>query len=340
MENILENKVTPSVDEDIWQLRPEAAQAMEFIEGAVAEMLPEGEYTASATSIEFPVLFGQCTISVKPLDVLTYDGLLLTERFEARTLLTGVLDDFSDEFYCLTNQYATTGATLRCPATGDMIIASGISVGEQDTRALHNLYAPSLVYSSVVQSFSIQVAMHKTLGTDLLGNRSDEIGLPGKTDPSSWQARDFAHADSLMRQAGIFCNAGPKGLTAEFAWDPGAVASIAGGRTSLMRFFNNVTHPTAGNGLQFVMYLPITGDANYLSALAIQLNDLEIHAPDVPPLFGAWTTGRDGKYVCFQGFWPNCMYQPGTVANIAMWCQGRSGFAKQLVEELKTRHDC
>ena len=38
-------------------------------------------------------------------------------------------------------------------------------------------------------------------------------------------------------------------LTAEFAWEPGAVSSMIGGQTSLLQMNSTITHPTAGNGL-------------------------------------------------------------------------------------------
>ena len=329
------NPATTDIRGQAWHPRAEAVQAMRFIKEAIMSLLPEGGYTETETSIEYPVMYGRCMIRMKPLDGITSDGRLFRERFEAITTLTVPLDDFDDDFYLSVNRLATTGAVVRCPESGAAHIASGVSVAEGDTETLMHLFAPLLVYSSLAQSMSLREPMQKTFGIDLLGDLGDQFGFPGGDEPSRWQPGEFEHAAALMEQAGIFCNAGDNGLTAEFAWDAGAVSAVTGERTSLMRFENDVTHPTAGNGLRFALYLPISADESHLHTLAIELNNVEIYGTDVPPCFGAWAVSPDGRSLVFQGFWPNCMYQPGAVANIAMWCHGRSGLAKQVIERFE-----
>ncbi len=313
------------------ELRPEALQAVRTIHDGVKSWVPESEYTLTENAAEFPVLFGRCTLSVSPLNIDTYDGFRLSERIEARTVLSYVIDDFEKPFFRLANTYATTGAVLRCPETENAVIVSGINVFRQDVEALHGFYVPTLLWSSLVQSFSVQHALRETFGTDLLGEKSDQIGMPGCDEPSYWQPEDFASAEEMLRDNGIYSNASETGLTAEFPWEAGAVSAIAGDQTSLLQLNSEVTHPTAGNGLAFRLVLPVSAEETDLPVLADTLNELEIAGVDVPPAFGAWAYLPPLNSVAYTGFWLNCMYQPGTVANIAAWCKIRSKVARQVI---------
>jgi hypothetical protein len=51
------------------ELRPEALAVVETLHEAVKSWVPESESTLTDTSVEFPVLFGRCTLSVSPLDI-------------------------------------------------------------------------------------------------------------------------------------------------------------------------------------------------------------------------------------------------------------------------------
>jgi hypothetical protein len=312
-------------------LRPEALQAIELIGEAFAGEPPEANIEVTPTSVSFPVLYGRCTISASPLNIDTYDGLRLSEQLVARTDLVYVINDMEDDFLALANEYATTGAALRCPDTGTAVLVSRVSVFEDDTEALLNYYAPSLYWSSLVQSFSIQQAMRRQFGTDWLGEKSQLIGTPGCDAPSRWDAGQFTDAEQRLRERGVYCNAGEAGLTAEFPWDPGAVSSMTGHQTSLFQANGAVAHPTAGNGLAFRLILPTAGGEYELAPLATKLNLLEADAIDMPPGFGAWSYVRHFQALGYTGFWPNCMYRPGVLFTIASYCLARSRFAQLAI---------
>jgi hypothetical protein len=319
-----------STDQE-WQPRPEAAEAVQEIKAQIAGWFPESEYTETETSIEFPVLFGQCTVRVSPIELDTFDGLRLSERFEARTVLSYVLDDFEDDFFDFTNLFATTGAALRCPDSGQMVLASGVSVFEQDTEALKSLYVPLIAWSSLAQSLSIQQALRQTFGVDFLGEKGDKIGLWSCDEPSFWQIGEFERAEKIMRSAGIYCNASDTGLAAEFPWEEGAVSAISGGQTSLLVLSTTERHPTAGNGMHFRLQLPVSASPERLQEMARSLNVLEMTGIDMPPSFGAWAVHDSDYILTYTGFWPNCIYLPGTAFNIAGWCMTRSRIARQFV---------
>jgi hypothetical protein len=312
-------------------LRPEALEAVATIHEAIRSWLPESEYVLTDNGAEFPVLFGRCSLSVNALDIDTWDGFRLSEQIEARTELSYVLDDFPDGFFRLANTYATTGATLRCPVTGNAVLVSGVRVFRDDAEALRTLYVPAVLWSSVVQSYSIKEALHAYLGDDFLGEKSGQIGIPHYDEPSRWGPDDFAMAEAMLGHNGIFCNASETALTAEFPWEPDAVTSITGGRTSLIELNSAVCHPAAGRGLAFRMRLPISADTGELEQMADTLNELEVTGVDLPPGFGAWMVVPQTGSLGYAGFWPNCMYRSGTVANIASWCKIRSTTARQVI---------
>lgn len=312
-------------------LRPEALDAVQTIHDAVRTWAPDSECAFTENSAEFPVLFGRCTLSVTPLGIDTYDGFRLSERIEARTELSYVIDDFEEPFFHLANTYATTGALLRCPETGRAVIVSAVNVFREDVEALRTLYLPILLWSSLVQSFSVQQAMRDTFGSDLLGEKSEQIGMPGCDDPSRWQPEDFAWTERMLRNNGVYCNASETSLTAEFPWEPDAMSALMGDNTSLLQFNSEARHPTAGNGLAFRLVLPVSAESEDFGLVQNTLNEMELGGIDVPPGLGAWAVIPQFRSVGYVGFWPNCMYQPGTVANIASWCKIRSKVARQVI---------
>jgi hypothetical protein len=269
-------------------LRPEALDAVHTIHDAVKTWAPESEYTLTEDSAEFPVLFGRCTLSVTPIGIDTYDGLRLSERVEARTELSYVIDDFDETFFYLANTYATTGTVLRCPESGRAVIVSAANVIREDVEALHTLYVPTLLWSSLVQSFSVQQALREKFGTDFLGEKSERIGMDGCNEPSRWQPEDFAWTEEMLRNNGVYCSASETSLTAEFPWDPNAMSALIGDQTSLLQFNSEARHPTAGNGLAFRMVLPVSGENEDFNLIQNTLNQMELGGIDVPPGFGAW----------------------------------------------------
>jgi hypothetical protein len=104
-------------------------------------------------------------------------------------VLSYVIEDFDETFFRLANTYATTGSVLRCPETNKAVIVSAVNVFREDVEALHGFYVPTLLWSSLVQSFSVQQALRDTFGTDLLGEKSKVIGMEGCDEPSRGSRR-------------------------------------------------------------------------------------------------------------------------------------------------------
>jgi len=130
----------------------------------------------------------------------------------------------------------------------------------------------------------------------------------------------------------VFATTGPTGLTAEFAWEEGAVSAGLGHCTSLLRIHADEPHPAAGNGLFFRLDLPtIFSSDEEAQRCAANLNRCEADGVDTPPFFGAWCCHSGSGTLTFAGFWPNLLYKQGTVATFAFWSAARSRYARQVI---------
>jgi hypothetical protein len=120
-------------------------------------------------------------------------------------------------------------------------------------------------------------------------------------------------------------------VTVEFPWERGAMSTMLGDSTSLLSIRADIPHPAVGNGLFYRLDLPVPFDDEGAQRSAGELNRAEAEGVDTPPFFGAWCSLPGSRTLSFVGFWPNVMYQPGTVTNIAFWSWARSRFARQAL---------
>lgn len=316
--------VSASERDHIWQPRPELVEAMREI-----ATIAEGDETAiiSDTEITFQNGGQRTTIAATPVGVEAIDGLWISERIEIRTPLEA-FEDFDEERLAVINMFATTGAIIR-DADGHDAIVSTLPVFEVDTVALADLYTALIANAALLHPIGPLCAAGQISG------RQDEFtpaqtALPGWDVPSYWDAFEFEYANERMRANGVYANAGPCGLTAEFAWEEGASSAMLGDRTSLLQIRADEPHPSAGNGLIYRLELPVNFAADEAYRCAAVLNRYEASGVDTPPFFGAWCS-RAGTTLTFVGFWPNLLYKLGTVANIASWCASRSRIARQVI---------
>ena len=311
-----------------WQLRPEVAAAMKRV-AFIAEEDESAEITDH--SITFQNYDERTTISVEPINVDTWDGHRVTECITIRTPLTS-FKLFDEERYSTINAFATTGAIAR-DATGNDAIVSRLPLYEGDEVALAELYVPLIGYAALLQ------VIGPVSGLLYMQGRKEEVrpedaSLPDWNEPSCWDAREFECAEERLSLTGAYANSGASGLTVEFPWEQGAISSIVGDRTSLLRLSANQAHPAAGNGLLYRLELPMLFEDDEARHWAACLNRIEAESIDTPPLFGAWCTMPGSGAVSFVGFWPNVMYRPGTATNIAFWSWARSRFARQIIGNL------
>ena len=320
-------ETTPSSEhEDNWQPRPELLQAMRNI-----ATIAEGDETAVITDREINFQNGaqRTTIKASNVDLVTLDGQRISERIDVRTPLPEPFGDFTPEQITLANTMATTGAIIRDPDDNAVVLFSSLPVFEDDVAALEEFYTPVVANGALAQ-FAGPVAAIQYLSAAHNAKATD-FGFPAWDSPSFWTEKEFVYAENLLRQAGIYCNAGKSGLTAEFAWEEGASSAMLGDCTSLMRFHSDMPHPIAGSGLFIRLDLPITLEPLELADCANYLNLYEAKGVDTPPFFGAWCSLLDNGTLTYIGFWPNFMFMSGTVASIAFWCKARSWIARQAI---------
>ena len=316
---------TESASSGDWQPRTELVEAMRRI-----ATIAEDDETAviSDTEITFQNRSQRTTISATPVGVEAIDGYWISERIEIRTPLDA-FEDFDEERLAVINTFATTGAIVR-DADGHDAVVSSLPVFEVDTVALADLYTALIANGALMHLIGPLCAAFQISG------RRDEfppaqLALPGWDDPSYWDASDFEYAKEGLRAKGVWANAGPRGLTAEFAWEEGASSAMLGDCTSLLQIHADQPHPSAGNGLLYRLSLPVNFAADEAHRCAAVLNRYEVNGVDTPPFFGAWCSPPNSTTLSFVGFWPNRMYQRGTVANIASWCAARSRIARQVI---------
>ncbi len=58
---------------------------------------------------------------------------------------------------------------------------------------------------------------------------------------------------------------------------------------------------------------------------------------DSPPFIGAWCRKFNPSGIAYVGFWPNFLYQPGTVLNLAVWMLHRN---RQAVTFISNNRKC
>ena len=324
-QSIQDETTTPALHDDSWQPRPELLRAMHKI-----ATIAEGDDSAVITDrqITFDNRGQRTTITASKVDLVTVDGLRIAERIDIRTRLPKVFVEMSMEQIALANTMATTGAIIIDRDQGATLVSS-LPVFEDDTEALEDLYTRMVANGALVHLHGPLAAAQCYM--DATPIEPGDMGTPGWDQPSFWKQEEFEYAENMLRQAGIYCNAGVSGLTAEFPWEDGASSVFLGDSTSLMRFQTDMPHPVAGNGLFFRLDLPLTLDREQLAEYANYLNEFEVNGIDTPPFFGAWCSQLDNGTLTYAGFWPNCMYKRGTVVNIAFWCRIRSRIARQAI---------
>jgi len=326
MSTSIQQNIRTNYVADAWKPRPELREAMQRIATIAVD-----DHTAVIGETEMTFQNGaeRTTISASPINVDTCDGHRIAEIITIRTPLTS-FKLFDEKLYAFINIFATTGAVVR-DADGKDAIVSRLPLFEDDTDALTNLYTPLIANGARLHLVGPVCGLYRFDGRKEEYTSAD-VMLPSWDKQSFWSAQEFENARERLSHHGVFGTAGPRGLTAEIPWDADATSSIFGHRTSLLEILADEPHPAAGNGLFIRLSLPLTFSDEEAQSWAARLNRAEADAIDTPPFFGAWCSFPESGTVSFGGFWPNLLYQPGTVSTIAFWCVARNRFARQVIE--------
>jgi len=256
---------------------------------------------------------GRTRVEVKGIHTTTLDKQQVSNVVLIRSELSSYT--IENRGMVLMNTMASLGAMVHEGNSERVSIVSRVSLfrGDHDSW---RLYLPLITCSTMFHATGLLNAIGSAMGIRTARlNLSDDQG-----GPSRWSGHDFAFAAEKLEQLfGVLSTAGDDGLTAELPWEPGALSAMTGDVTSLLTFDASAMHPALGSGLFYKLELPLHFEEDELVFFANRLNEVEFESVDAPPFFGAWCSQLESGRLCHVGFWPNLLYQPGTVLNLAVW---------------------
>jgi hypothetical protein len=257
---------------------------------------------------------GRTYVEVKGLNATTIDKQEIRNVVSIRTELPDYT--IEDRGMALMNTMASLGAMVREGNSGQVGIVSRLSTfrGDHDSW---RLYLPLIASATALHATGLLNAIASAMGvqTARLPLSDDQEG------PSRWSGPDFAFATEKLQQFfGVLSTSGDSGLTAEFPCEPGdAFSALTGDMTSLLTIDARTRHRALGSGLFYKLELPLHLEEDEAVFFANKLNEVEFESVDAPPFFGAWCSPLGSARLCHVGFWPNLLYQPGTVLNLGVW---------------------
>lgn len=203
------------------------------------------------------------------------------------------------------------------------------------------LYIP-LTLVAIMQSFGLSmfVEKNKPNAFDMINSLSiferDTwfFGIPNDlaSDDVKNGADQFNAAEQIMRNNGIVCFSGEKGLTAEFPWDKDSLSVMMGLaseganfklKTSLFQISTDQTHPFYGNGLLMTLQLPFDVKAEVIPNIVNSINLWELQSVDMTPFFGSWCVDKIFNSVSYNLFIPSMYTNLVLIQTIAGWMFGR-----------------
>jgi len=207
---------------------------------------------------------------------------------------------------------------------GKAYIGSRLTVYEaEDTW--NNLQLPLLMFTITCGSEAILGALRRSF-----------TGEKPRKGFSNWTEKEFSQVESYLSRLCVCTTRGP-GLTAEFGLAEGALSAAAGDhKTALIEMMADQPHPELGGGLLILLQMPHRlNNQTRLRQLCVQLNNIEMVAPDLPPHFGGWCEGKLRNNLAYVSFLPNPMYSvPGIALEVAIWAMNRARQINLLLESL------
>lgn len=134
--------------------------------------------------------------------------------------------------------------------------------------------------------------------------------------PCTWPAEEFAESVSRFMEQ-------PPAVRAAHDGQSLAVEFPFGEQTSLCRLSGEHPHPIYGNGLLIVQRFPLSADTKSKGIrMALDLNDSDLTRQVAGYGFGSYAYVDD--MLCFTGFVPNPLRQPGLLPSIYFSCATRA----------------
>lgn len=223
------------------------------------------------------------------------------------------------------NVFAALGALTW--ERGSVYIGSRLTIYEAED-AWRTLHLPLLMVTTICGSEAILGGIRRTFTNE--GQRGGA---------SLWADGDMKQVERMLSRLCV-CTTGGLGLTAEFGLTEGAVSAAAGDHnTALFQLLADQPHPELGGGLFCLLQMPHRlGDEKRLHQVCMQLNNLEMAGEDLPPHFGAWSSGTAGNNPAYVSFLPNSLHSASGIAvNAALWAMNRAQWANAMLASLGVR---
>ena len=211
------------------------------------------------------------------------------------------------------NSMATLAALTQ--DTKGYFLGSRLTIYEDETG--WPVYFPLLLYSLIVTNEIFNHSVRIQLGQDK--------PIQGQ---SVWTSADFELTKSYMDPLCV-CTTGSTGFTAEFGLGSDDICAIVGHNTALWTMSSKDPHPALGGGLFCLLQLPMSFEKEQLFKVLNILNTAEMAPNDLPPHFGAWTTGQRGNNPAYVAFLPNILHSEAKniQVNMSIWAHQRVPFA-------------
>lgn len=221
------------------------------------------------------------------------------------------------------NRLAAISAVVRDEQTSELWLSTGLRWSHQVAEhPMAVLVAAGALFQSPILSETLKVAST---------SRCDALDFPKRDEAPPGLSEDFTRAVAILENAHVLAFADADGLTAELAWEKGALSSSAGHKTSLLQLDGSQSHPVVGHGLAYRLTMHPVFDSATAFALANTLNDFEMKHR-LPPCPGAWS-GADGTLV-FSGVIPTFVCARGMATLVVDWLRRKHDSAAFFVKRV------
>ncbi len=159
-------------------------------------------------------------------------------------------------------------------------------------------------------------------------NVIEALFAPEGRGPSTFGKEDFASAQAMEPSPWVMANGNDSGMTAEFPF-PGCMPP-----TALLKVCAEERHPQFGNGVLFVLQLPVSLRKVNAEELANKLNCAETLEWTRCHYFGGWCKDPD-RNLAFVSFIPSTLRRCGLLENLLYSMAHRARWSNEFLASEK-----
>ncbi|WP_426611837.1 hypothetical protein [Bradyrhizobium sp. McL0616] len=300
-------------------------------------------------TLRWPSGDGVNQLSVAPVQVRTFDGLLVSE-IVTLDHMSPLLQAMPRDSIANLNTWAIS-SLVPTDSHGPTRFTSKVCIFSTDQAAAERLYATC--------SEAVIIGWHAAhiVRNEFRGNPADSpLNLTSEEAP--FDNADFEAILTTTDRSGYLGSLGDRHFTVELPWEAGARTNLflhddiresarvslglsdeqldrMAGKTSLLQI-RNAQHPLYGKGNCSTLELPFPSEAPVTAKVANELNARELSGADLPPHFGSWCVGN--RALSYVSFMPTQFCVPGLLVNLTVWMVARHVRVKQWLMASPSRH--